>query len=156
MRGSKTNVFELIDEAVEKRVDAIVLHYAPGTIEINVIEELALLAKKRNIQLSFIMPVPVFDKNVPMSLLKSQNGMEKSTYQTISDYNNFNKDLINKISQIDYDKFRVYQVADVFCLPICKLISEDGRPLYFDNGHLTLTGSKKLHGVFERVITDLP
>jgi hypothetical protein len=36
------------------------------------------------------------------------------------------------------------------------LSAENGKPLYFDEGHLTLTGSGMLRGVFDRVIADLP
>lgn len=34
------------------------------------------------------------------------------------------------------------------------MASEVGKPFYFDNGHLTLTGSEVLHSLFYNVIND--
>src|SRR5262249_52655984 len=136
-------------------VDSIVLHYSPHSIDCEDINKLTELARKRYIQLSFIMPVPVWDKHVPMALWKNLKGLEEIPSQNINDYQNFNQSLISVLANIHYDKFRVYQIADVFCKSACSLISESGRPLYFDSGHLTLTGSKMLRGVFDRVIADL-
>ena len=51
--------------------------------------------------------------------------------------------------------FKVYPIADVFCQDACKLVNDEGNPLYFDNGHLTLSGSEMLRGVFEGVLADV-
>jgi hypothetical protein len=63
--------------------------------------------------------------------------------------------LADALSRVNYPKFKVYPVADVFCRPNCQLISKSGKPLYFDEGHLTLSGSKMLRPVFSNLIADL-
>lgn len=154
MKGGVTPE-QLIDEARARHVDSIVQHYSPNVVDYRVIARLAALAKENNIRLSFIMPVPVWDRHLPMALWKSLKGLGQTPHQDINDYLNFNKNLIRELSNVDYDKFKVYDVANVLCRSDCLQMSDNGKPLYFDSGHLTLTGSKMLRGVFERVIGDL-
>ena len=145
----------LIDEALEKRVDAIILHFSPLTVDNHVIDELVANAKKYKLQLLFIMPVPAWDKHVPRALISNIKSQEVLPSQNIDDYKRFNEKLLEKLASIDYAKFRTYQVADAFCQPDCRLISTSGKPLYFDRWHLTLTGSEVLRSVFESLIVEL-
>jgi hypothetical protein len=103
------------------------------------------------------MPVPVWgDKHVPRTLWRHLSHAEELPNQTIADYQNFNRTLVEGLGGIDAGDLKVYQVAEVFCRNACLLTAENGKPLYFDEGHLTLTGSGMLRGVFDHVIADLP
>jgi hypothetical protein len=154
MKGG-TTPWRLIQEAQARDVDTIVLHYSPGAIDYSVVEQVAALAKRYHIRLAFIMPVPTWDKHIPQVLIENIRGRERLPSQNINDYLNSNRYLSENLTKIDYAEFRIYQVADIFCRPDCQLISEDGKPLYFDGGHLTLTGSEMLKKVFSRLISDL-
>ena len=48
--------------------------------------------------------------------------------------------------------FKLYSVANIRCSKACSFEDAAGRPLYFDNAHLTLTGAKKLTNLFENII----
>ena len=146
----------LIKEAQTRNADAIVLHYSPGGIDYKIIDQLALMAKEAQIHLAFVMPVPVWDSHIPTALLQNIKHAEVLPTQSIGDYESFNADLTKGIEKIDPSKLKTYQVADVFCKTACRYISESGKPLYFDKGHLTLTGGEVLRATFERVLSYLP
>lgn len=150
-----TSPERLVREALKLDASAIVLHYAPDSIDVQVIEMLVALAGKHKIQLSFILPVPTWNKSIPATLWRNLKGLEALPSQTLSDYQSRYGDMIDGLAKIGSDKLKVYQVADIFCRPMCQLMSESGKPLYFDSHHLTLTGSNMLKGVFGRVISDL-
>lgn len=145
-----------IKEAQTKNADSIVLHYSPGSIDYKTIGQLAIMAKDANIHLAFVMPVPVWGKHIPTVLLKNLKNSEVLPIQSFSDYANSNSDLINGIEKLDSNKLRIYNIADIFCKPTCRLISDSGKPLYFDTNHLTLTGGEMLMPTFDRVLLDLP
>ncbi len=156
-RGGVVTPESLVKEAQARKAASIVLHYSPGSIDPHVIHQLAALARENSISLSFIMPVPVWgEKHVPRSLWRHLKQAEELPSQTIADYRNFNRTLVEGLAGIDGGALKVYQVADVLCRKVCLLSAENGKPLYFDEGHLTLTGSGMLRGVFDRVIADLP
>ena len=71
------------------------------------------------------------------------------------DYEQNNSALIAALPDLKAQNVKIYQTASAFCRPECELMSETGKPLYYDSGHLTLTGSAKLEGVFEQVVEDL-
>lgn len=146
---------ELIAEAHAKNIDNIVLHYSPNSIENKTIIQLLALSKIENIKISLIMPVPVWDKHVPMTILESRHGATTLPTRNLNSYLKNNISLIDAVSNIKDDNFKVYQVADVFCQSTCLLMSESGKPLYFDAGHLTLTGSEMLKGVFNKLLVNL-
>lgn len=50
--------------------------------------------------------------------------------------------------------FRQYQIADRFCAPQCAVVDESGRPLYFDDNHLTLTGVARIEPVIARAVEE--
>lgn len=143
----------VIREAMTRNADSIVLHYSPSAVQMLTIERLATLAKANGIRLDFIMPVPVWDTHIPTALIHHVKDGTALPAQTINDYRHANSELSLGLSRID--GLNVYQTADVFCKNDCVVISADGHPLYFDGGHLTLSGGDMLRGVFDGLITNL-
>ena len=146
---------QVMQIAKERNVDAIVLHYSPGGLPPSSFERLVELSTQNQIPLSFIMPVPTWDVNVPDALIKHLEIGQTVPLQTRDDYLRVRQNIINMVSGVRYDKFRVYSVVDSFCAPDCRLVLDNGKPLYFDNTHLTLSGSEVLGGVFTKLIDDL-
>jgi peptidoglycan/LPS O-acetylase OafA/YrhL len=154
MSGGSTPL-DVVREAQNRHAESIILHYSPQTIDGQTLDQLAILAMQNGVQLSFIMPVPMWDNHVPMMLWKHLKAGEPLPSKSFDDYQALNSSLIHHVAELESDKFRVYRIADKFCNSDCRLMSEDGKPLYFDGGHLTLTGSKVLSEVFDRVVADL-
>ena len=146
---------EVIDEALENDVKAIVLHYSPSKIGQVDISGLLDLAEKEGIYVSLIMPIPVWSEHVPKLLYQVIESNALLPVQSKSDYYLENHLLLDKLKNIKRDIFSVYSTVELFCQDNCKMISEAGIPYYFDNGHLTLTGSEVFSGLFNRIIEDV-
>jgi peptidoglycan/LPS O-acetylase OafA/YrhL len=143
----------VIKEAKLRGADFIVMHYAPETIELKAIQSMLNEAKSSKIPLIFIMPVPVWDKNVPKMLLSLQKEKLDIFSKDFISYQEKNKKLIDFLNKSP--DIKVYQTVQNFCNPKCLLISDEGKPFYYDSGHLTLTGSERLKGVFNELLSDL-
>ncbi len=153
MPGSRITPEAVIEEAISRRADAIVLHYSPGALQVATIADLAQLADQKRIRLDLIMPVPVWDVQIPAALIQHITAGKPLPSRSVEDYRKLNHPLMDGIQKIP--GVRAYGTADIFCTPECILVSPEGRPLYFDADHLTLSGSRMLRGVFERIIADL-
>ena len=154
MKGGPT-AEDVIEEAQERQVDTIVLHSSRAGLDLHAVRQLARLAEQNNIRVSLVLPPPTWDEYVPLMLWRSHKGMGALPKQTIRDYEASMRGVLGEIEKIPYRKFKVYPTAHAFCQSSCRMTSQGGRPLYFDGGHLTLTGSEVLRGVFEHVIEDL-
>lgn len=142
----------LIAEATSRKADAIVLHYSPGSLDASVVRAVAQLANEVGIRVSFVMPIPVWDRHVPQMLWAAAKHGRPLEVRTLEDYERTNARLSRGLSAITVPNFKVYAVAQVFCSSACALTSSAGRPYYFDSGHLTLTGSESLREVFSTAV----
>ena len=146
---------QLIQEAHHRHADAIVLHYSPEGLDQTAISELIALNRTEKLKLVLLMPVPIWNIHVPMALLAKEKTGQLPPQQTLSYYQMANHALTDYLQHQEPGALRVYPVAPSLCQPICAMQSADGRPLYFDSGHLTLTGSQHLTGVFSQILDDL-
>lgn len=145
---------DIVDEAVNRKISWIFIHYKSGTLDLNKLNELVEMSKKNNIKVTLILPVPVYEGNsyyegsIPKTLFLGKNS--KLSYM---DYLSLNKDLLTKAKElkIKFSNFEYLNIAQEFCSPICSISTLDMKPYYFDDDHLTLTGSKKLAPIFEKI-----
>ncbi|MDO8415081.1 MAG: acyltransferase family protein [Agitococcus sp.] len=144
----------IISEAISKSINTIVLHYSPKAVKVSTIERLVKLANVHNIMVTFIMPVPTWQESIPKKLWENLENNAPLPQQSIADYNRANQLFYNDLLNITYRNFKIYPVGDIFCNEYCQVASEVGKPFYFDNGHLTLTGSEVLHSLFYNIIND--
>lgn len=138
----------VIGEAKRLNADMIVLHYKSGTIDIENLNKLVSLAAINNINIVLVEPVPIYEESVPKVLYN-----RAQVIQTVEQYRSENKDLFAEIAQLKglNKNFSSYDVVSKLCNTQCELASIDGRPLYFDEDHLTLEGAKKLKPVFDEI-----
>lgn len=145
----------IVRDAQAVNIDTIVVHSSASSVNPKMLSRLAELAQEKNIDLAFIMPVPTWRDSVPQTLLKNQREGFVLPSQNIEDYEKIHSVLIDGIAAIRAANFKVYPIAGSLCSDGCRMISDDGKPLYFDGSHLTLTGSRVLAGVFDAVIDDV-
>jgi len=139
-------------EARRIGADAIVVHNSPGAIDLKKFDQLVATS---NVDVVLIEPVPVWPYGVPRALYEaSVKGGRPDIRQDALHYAAFNRDLFAGLDDIQARRLRRYAASDVFCRPDCELSEVDGRPLYFDGGHLTLTGARRLTVVFREIIRD--
>ncbi|MGK0235007.1 MAG: peptidoglycan/LPS O-acetylase OafA/YrhL [Psychroserpens sp.] len=128
----------------EKKISKLVLHDLHYSTNYDAIFKLLEL-KSKNLNVYFVKPIPTYDVSI-LSYLFDQIIEQKQTGAPLK-----NVDYFVKKYQIYDDKIKVLfekglisvDTLDVFCKPDCLLINKT-KPLYFDNHHLTITGSEML------------
>ena len=152
MTGSKIQAEDIIQFSLEMDIENIVMHYKVDYEKI-AIRELVELASKNNIAVSFIMPVPIWDVHIPKAKLNYIEYNETLPIQTQKDYQNKNKEFHQEL--LTMKNISIYRVDNILCDPLCKFQDEKGNLFYFDDDHLTITGSKTLEGLFKKVFSDI-
>lgn len=142
----------VLQEAKLRDIDNIVLHYSPLSINAKVLYSFIKLADEVDIGVIFIDPVPIWNIHIPKVMYENIKYNSELPVQTLELYDNYNKEFFDEIKHIKANNFSRYKVAGYFCDPFCIFNQSDGKPLYFDSGHLTLTGSKLLSILFSEVI----
>jgi hypothetical protein len=74
--------------------------------------------------------------------------------QSIAQYKAANADYLRNAGSISDPGFSRLNPAELLCAPDCRVVSPDGRPYYFDSGHLTHTGARELAPIFRSVFTE--
>lgn len=140
----------LINEAVNRKINRIVLHYSPNSLKVEKLTEVLELAQNRNIKVDLILPVPIYDEPIPKLLF-----LNKSKIYDVNTYLSQNAKYFEQLNTLKskYNLFSYFEIHQQLCNPSCEISTVDGRPYYFDNDHLTLTGAKKLQPVFEKILT---
>jgi hypothetical protein len=59
------------------------------------------------------------------------------------------------VAAISSPAFKRYKTESYFCLPECKLQDQDGHPLYFDSGHLTLKGAEMVRPLAREIFINI-
>lgn len=140
----------ILQEAEKKKTNEIVLHYSPGALSSKKILQFIKDAQASNIHISFILPVPVFEQHIPKSLWDNIDHEANLPLQTIEDYYRVNDELISALGH-SKQPIKIYDVASIFCKNRCLVSFKNGKPVYFDSSHLTLSGAVLLEPVFDKL-----
>lgn len=146
---------EVLDEAVKHKVNAVVLHFSDNAIDATMVQRFSRMAESRAIRVAYVMPVPTWPDHVPRMIWASVKEGTPLPSRTLQDYERKNAALLGPVREMDSGNFTAYSVADKLCNPQCNMTNANGRLLYFDAHHLTLTGATLLKPVFEQVFNDL-
>ena len=154
MKGA-VNAKVVVDDAISKGVDKLVLHYSSSSISNETITNIISLSKQAGIRVYFIEPVPTWEENIPNAMYQQllHEGYKVKS-KTKLDYFNDNSMQLNFVRSIENENFTTLSVVEYFCNSNCIYSTIEGKPLYFDSNHLTLTGSKKLNEVFNNILLD--
>lgn len=143
---------KIVAEAKQNSINHIVVHFSPRGIKSDTLTELVALSQEKNIQVTFIDPVPVWPEHIPKVMYSQLKGAVNNLHQTKEEYMSIHKVFFADINQIKSSNFNRISVVDYFCNPDCVYKDKEGTPLYFDDGHLTLTGSEILVEAFNKAI----
>lgn len=144
-----------VDEAVRRNVQTIVIHQTLRSDNGLTLRGLIQKAAESNIQVVFIAPVPIYIFSIPQKLYEDylatgevvSNGMSAAEH-----YEKTEKLFANlKIYSEEFDNFIWYDGARNLCNESCLISDEAGKPLYYDNNHLTLTGAEYLNDIFLQI-----
>ena len=109
-------------------------------------------AAESNIQVVFIAPVPIYFFSFPQKIYQDY----LATGEVLSDgmpatehYQEAEELFANlKTYSEEFDNFTWHDGAKNLCSDSCLISNAEGKPLYYDNNHLTLTGAQYLQNIF--------
>ncbi len=152
---SDLNSEKVVEEALNKGIDKLILHFKEFSIPDETINEVIVQSKLAGIKVYFIEPVPVWKESVPVSMYKDIHQKDYiAEKQTKMDYMSRNASQIDFVRAVKDDNFTSLSVVDYFCNPDCQYASNEGKPFYFDDDHLTITGSNRLKKIFDDILLD--
>lgn len=152
---SSRKIEGLIEAAKVEAVDMVFLHFSQNPGMHLALDPFIRRLEEENIKTVLIMPTPRYENNVLVSLYNHMHSNQDLPNLDIHEYNKINDDLIKYAKARLSPSFSYFKAADALCSPVCALQDNDGRPLYFDAHHLTLTGGAYLEGFFRDMFKHL-
>jgi len=154
------SVEKIVQEVKYRNIDTVIIHDSAGSIDIKNVVLLLGIAELERFNVAFIDPTPRWSQHIPKVLWKNlsyQLKLEKNNVWSLpvqhrDQYSEINFNLFESIAELDSQRFHRYKVGDIFCKTNCLLVSSGGKPLYFDSGHLTLTGAGYMDRLFSELI----
>jgi peptidoglycan/LPS O-acetylase OafA/YrhL len=144
--------FNFIEEAIRHNVQTIVIHQMLRKDSGESLKPFAQKAAQSNIDVVFITPVPVYDSSVLQELYENYlaTGEVESEGMAAKTHYELNAKLFENIRKYseELDNFTWYDGSKNLCQNTCAISDEQGKPLYYDSNHLTLTGADYLKDVF--------
>lgn len=138
---SELNLATVLREAARLEVQSVVVHSSAGATDLTTLGKLSLSLRQIGVNLIVIGPIPTFSTSVPKAMI------QEVIYGKTAP-NSFRQDLENVGFREDVwlfhsanFKYRYIDAESIFCKNECLISSNSGHPYYFDDNHLTLTGS---------------
>jgi len=156
------SVEKIVQEVKSRNINTVIIHDSAGSIDIKNLALLVGRAESEKFNVAFIDPVPRWRQHVPRVLwnnlsyqlkLGKDNARPLLPIQSLDQYTETNFKLFESVAELDSQRFHRYKVGDIFCATNCLLVSSGGKPLYFDSGHLTLTGAGYMDRLFSELIS---
>jgi len=148
-------VEDIISEALECGVDAIIIHSLPLPDEVAAVEQLVLAVQPHLLSIVYIDPVPIYSFDVPKKLLTDfqATGELQSLGKSLQSHLEEYQELHAGIEQLSrsYENFIRDRTGDFLCATGCLLSNEAGEPYYYDSNHLTLTGAALLEPIYQAI-----
>jgi peptidoglycan/LPS O-acetylase OafA/YrhL len=146
----------LLDEAKALSVKAVFVHFSPHDSHLDgLIEAFRVKLDKAEIPMVLLTPVPTYDEHVPAALYRHLTKNAPLPRMNLKDYHEHNERLFSYARSRSTKLFAYYDLSLGLCEPDCRLTDDDGRPAYFDNGHLTLSGARLLEDELSSAISAL-
>lgn len=150
----KTKTERILQIADEIEADAVVAHYrytnALSILESDFIDRV----NSKKIKLYWIATTPNFEQRVPEALWQSKEilpiGIQPNDTESA-------KLVIEKLTS---KEINIFDPRPAFCTnnngtELCRVVSENGTPYYFDSHHLTRTGAQRLEPNFKAWLTQI-
>lgn len=142
----------LVKEARRHKADRVYIHFAPSNLNVETVVDTARRLRAAGIEAVLIAPVPTFPESVLASLYGHSAMGNAMPNLTRTDYDLTNR---RKLARIANAGVPIIETANTLCTPLCRMTDAQGRPAYFDNGHMTLSGAQMLEGVLSSDFADV-
>jgi peptidoglycan/LPS O-acetylase OafA/YrhL len=160
LMSEQSNAHAIANDIDRLSIGTVVIHYSPSFYQdaLN-IERLRIFLdqlKERGTRVLFISPVPTYEYHIPKALYQETLDPtgQPNTFAA-RDYLEKNAHFFSTMSALGVDERSLYLTHPYLCpLGTCS-VQTDGKPLYFDDSHLTLTGSDTLTPLFAEIANRL-
>jgi hypothetical protein len=143
-------------EVERHKLGTVILHAAPGTMDPEHVRSLVEAGAARGFGVEVIEPVPVWPEYIPKALYAVKTGRSSTLpAQTRKGYVAAIAEFRARLETLAaHTNFRRHPVEEALCGDgMCAFADASGKPLYFDSHHLTITGARRLAGVYARIFT---
>ena len=152
MNGNNSiNAKTLLKEINKYNIDHAIIHYSSILNKAEIINFI-ILANKQNIIVSFLMPIPTPEFNVPRAMYNNIKYNKKIIPRKLEDYKIEYKETKNILKKDYVANLKIYDVDEYFCTKNCIYSLEDGTPLFIDSHHLTISGANLLKPLFKKLL----
>ncbi len=142
----------LLKNAKRLNVSAVAFHYSPSVSLREALGDLPSKLASENIQTLLIFSVPTYLQHIPSALYFDHTSNSGVPEMNLSGYYLANRDNISYAKSQGDSSFSFYDTGAALCNPDCLIVRSDGKPFYFDSGHLTLTGAEFLEKFLKNVV----
>ena len=127
-------------------VGTLVVHSHDRQFDAEAVIALARMADREGIVVSAILPVPLYRDWVPHTLYEQAMGRTGELAITADDYLGRERRKIEYLVSAarEIEGLRLFFPHEILCRPLCRIADAEGRPLYWDNQHLTQTGVRQI------------
>lgn len=156
----------LSSESQTPEIESIGLKYQNGTTSLSGIpatyhglkDTLNFLKKHGTQKVYLILPIPENTSNIPVSasmlaLFHDESGISENLGVPFEEYEKRNRDAISILNRVK-SEFNFVELIDIqpvfFANRKRSLTIENGHTLYFDDDHLSLSGTRKFTGLFSQ------
>ncbi|MFT5571132.1 MAG: peptidoglycan/LPS O-acetylase OafA/YrhL [Cryomorphaceae bacterium] len=150
----KTTAENVSAEVAKYNIDAVIVHQSRDTLRKAQLEALIAAANRDGFQIHYIDPIPVWDNNVPKMVwdwLELEVEMPKRTIGQHHELNFFELSTLNSISDPSLNRILISYKT---CGYGCKIVNQEGWPLYYDSHHLNLTGAAWLAPALTKIFKE--
>lgn len=150
----KNDSEKVLQRADEVKADVIVAHYrytnALSILESDFVEKV----KNNEMKLYWVATTPNFEQRVPKTLWESKEMLPTGIQPNDTEPA---KLVIEKLTS---KEINIFDPRPAFCTnnngtELCRVVSENGTPYYFDSHHLTRTGAQRLEPNFKAWLTQI-
>jgi peptidoglycan/LPS O-acetylase OafA/YrhL len=153
----KTNSDVISKDLINTNIHNVVIHYSKGfyskDYNIKQLKKFIANSNSNNINIYFISPVPSYKFNIPKKLYGlHEKGQHNPPTFANKNYYLENKHFFELMKELKINLNSIFLSNKFLCEnQKCIIMDEEGKPIYFDTMHLTLTGAKKLKDLFNSI-----
>jgi peptidoglycan/LPS O-acetylase OafA/YrhL len=140
----KTTALNVATEVKKYNIDAVIIHQSRDTLRKPELEALIVAANKNGFQIHYIDPIPVWDDSVPRMVWDWLELNTELPQRTIGQHHELNFTELSALNSISDPSFNRILISYKACGYGCKIVNDEGWPLYHDSHHLNLTGAARL------------
>jgi peptidoglycan/LPS O-acetylase OafA/YrhL len=137
-------------------IEAVVMHYSPSfynnAFNVKQMSLLLNILSSKEVTVLFISPVPTYEHHVPRVLYDKTLGVNGALMSiTAEEYLEKNNSFFSTMEDLGVSEDAIFHSHRFLCEKGGCELQDSGKPLYFDAGHLTLTGANFLAPLFIKI-----